>query len=1195
MYLKRMEMKGFKSFADNTQMIYNPGVTCVVGPNGSGKSNITDALRWVLGEQKVKTLRGSKMEDVIFNGTRHRKALGLAEVSLIFDNSHRFFDMDFSEVVITRRLYRSGDSEYLINGAVCRLKDVKELFVDTGMGTEGYSIIGQGRIDKILSHNPEDRRFIFEEAAGIVKYKSRKYETQKKLDSTQANMLRVQDIIDELNMRIEPLSIESEKAKKYLDFEKERNHLQIGHFVRIIDKYEHDIRLENDKKEEVLQKLLQIEQNEIYWNKKIEQIKDMLLGIEHDIQRSDNRILELTQQSVHIESKLTQILEREKFINDSKNRHIREKEVLNTSINNLRVELDNANNKEQDLSQLATDKREKWENIKKIYDESIKYINSEKKYLDNDKILLTDTLNNIEEERVEIARSESSFDSWMQRRNDIDKKNDDIDARIVDHAKKIAIAEYSLSNATQNREICSKEYIKYIEDQNILKNRRKEKQITFDDITNKIFESKKERQLLQDMENTFEGYEYSVKNLLKSCSKDSVLGHGVHGVVASLIRVPADVETAIEVVLGRKLQQVVTEDEKDVKRLINYLNKNKIGRVTFLPLTNISSNPLNIPDGVLQISGVIGTADKLVNCDQKYEILRQYLLCRTLVVEDYDTAIECLNYGKVGRSSKIKHQIVTLNGELFIPNGAISGGNIRRQQGVHILGRKRRIDDLSEIIKKEEVNKNKIHQIIDDIDGQILDLDKKIEVVEQNKKALDREIVMFEAEYNSVSKEKKKIEDEKEQFSIQREMILTQTTQLEDVLEKHRANIIVLTKQKEKTQEAIKRKSKEIDSLELNLQNIKQDLSTIEIEQVKIVEQYDFAKKECQRLSELLQTNIKNLEKLEDEQINECSEIELLNIEKTQNEDKKKQINDELMMLHEKKQDIYVKRTKYQSEYSNNKQAYETQIHERESNRQILHNQELLLAKMEAKKDAVISNLWEMHEMSLIKAREHKVDMEEKVLKARLNELQKHIKALGEVNISSIDEYNSVKERFDFLVAQLDDLVNAKQSLIKVISSIENEMINKFKDTFEVIKSNFNEIFGILFDGGHADVKLEDMENCLETGIEILAQPAGKKLQSLNLLSGGERAMTAIALLFAILKTRPTPFCILDEIEAALDDVNVYKFANFLRGFVDNSQFVIITHRKGTMEIADTLYGVTMEEYGVSKLVSVKLEDYKEA
>ncbi len=1188
MYLKRMEIKGFKSFADTTEMIYNSGVTCVVGPNGSGKSNITDAVRWVLGEQKVKTLRGSKMEDVIFNGTKHRKPLGLAEVSLIFDNSQRFFDVDYGEVVITRRLYRSGDSEYLINGSACRLKDVRDLFVDTGMGTEGYSIIGQGRIDRILSHNPSDRRIIFEEVAGIVKYKNRKIEAQRKLDSAQANMFRVQDIIDELEMRVEPLKIESDKAQEYLKYEKERKHLQIGHFIRIIDKYDNDLKKENAFKLNIQNEIKIIEDNEKIWEKDIENLDLELVNLDNDLSNADKQILNLTESLGHIEAKAIQIEEKEKYIAENQERYISQKKILEDDINNFNQNCEIVYKKQFELSEVVENYRSKIQEIKSFYEKTIENVAKAQIEVDEDKKKVIGILNQIEEYKLEIARNESSLESWLQRKEDTIKKSDEIDEKYIEIDNSLQDTLEKLSDSNNNKNDCLNKRNQNEKQREYLVKNKLGYEDELKNIINKIFESKKEKQLLEDMESSFEGYEYSVKTLLKACSKDVNLGKGVHGVVAGILEVPKLLENSIEIILGRQLQQIVTDDEQDVKRLISYLKKNKIGRVTFLPLSNLKPRELELPKEIGNIDGVIGIAHEQVGCAKGYENLVKYLLCRTLIVKNYDVAVKCI------KLKGMKHRIVTLDGEVLIVGGSISGG-ISKNKTSHILGRKRRIDELDKLIENNLISKYEKEKNIDDIKIEILSIEEKIVDINNSFQVLERDILRLESSYKQIEDEKKKLNYDSEQLDIQKDMIFNQINQITKNLTLSKESIEKLQIDKDVISSKIQDEHDVVNQLESEMANVQKQLSEIEIQEAKISEQYDYSKIEYNRLKQNLDNKINELKSLEILQIKEQEEKNMLAGQKKETNEKKNTFENNLSELKNSKIKYQQLKNKIQEKYAVKKTEYDKSLKKREENREKLHNQEIILTKIEAKKEGIISNLWEMYEMSLLEARKHRVEMEEKELKSRLNSIQRSIKSLGEVNVAAIEEYKAVKERLDFMTGQRDDLLSAEKSLKSVIKDMENEMTHRFMETFKIVKTNFNDIFHNLFSGGSSDIILQEGEDCLSAGIEILAQPAGKKLQSLDLLSGGERAMTAIALLFAILKTRPTPFCILDEIEAALDDVNVYKFANFLKGFVQNSQFVIITHRKGTMEIADTMYGVTMEEYGVSKLVSVKLDDYREA
>ncbi|MCT4565032.1 MAG: chromosome segregation protein SMC [Maledivibacter sp.] len=1186
MYLKKLEVHGFKSFADKISIDFRDGITGIVGPNGSGKSNVIDSVRWVLGEQSPKTLRGSRMEDIIFNGTSHRKPLGLAEVSLTFNNSEKFLPIDYSEVTITRRLYRSGESEYLINKTTCRLKDIRELLMDTGIGIDGYSLIGQGQIDGILSNKPDERRQIFEEAAGIVKFKSRKLEAEKKLDNTKQNLIRIDDILGELEARIEPLKSQSEKAKTFLTLSKELKELELSIFIKEIE----DVKLKLKAEEE--QFYIVKKQYEDYLNKKEhvseeqQKCQEKIEGLHNDIQSMKENYFEITNLIKKLEGE--KILFQEKIQNIDNNVSRIENEIQGISDQDKDVNIQ--------LSRLLCEKDE----LDSLISENNELLISENiKFEDNNNFIITNQ-NELEELKSKVIELLNTISSTKSEINSINTLKDNI----VNRINKIQDEKEKLSNdEKENLEglrIITKE-IEEIRDTLKQKTFRKEELIkennqyrgiyqntleTFEKEKNNLRDMQSERKVLDAMDKSYEGFSMGVRKTLKVCKDDRNLGNGVHGVVAELMSIPKEYEIAMEVALGYSMQYIVCNDEDVAKRIIKYLKQNNLGRVTFLPLTNVFSrqNRENIESKLKQFGGFVGIASDLIITSNKYDSLFNYLLGKTIIVDNIDTAV------KVSKLVK-KYKIVTQDGDVINPGGTMTGGSYKSKT-VNVFRRKRKlkeletkISDLSKLTIKYQGDLEELKKRIEDINS---DLKENASFIEDTKlMLLKKENIL-----SNIKSQGQSLNMSMDNLSKELEDLESDLKDMQDSILSKDEFIVSLKKEDDDIQSNIKIMANIIAEKQNQLNALKEKITSIKIKLASLKEKKDNNTSEITRI----QTTI---EAWKNNRINKENELSNLTKEKEEFLIKLENI---LMSMGDN--DVLSKQIEYninkfteeKGNWSNkNKELVERiQIIDNalDDLRDSLHKIEVRKARLELQNDNLIKKIWEKHELSYIDALNHKSEIEDfNKASKRINFLDKEIKKLGEVNISAIKEYEEVNERYSFLNSQKEDLTKAKESLNKVIKELENTMNKQFKKSFEEINENFSTIFNQLFNGGKAKLILEEKENLLESNIDIIAQPPGKKLQNLSLLSGGEKALTAIALLFSILRTKPTPFCILDEIEAALDDVNIFRFAEFLKEFSKNSQFIVITHRKGTMEIIDYLYGITMQEYGVSKVVSVKLSE----
>lgn len=1187
MYLKRLEMYGFKSFADKTVLEFMPGITTVIGPNGSGKSNISDCIRWILGEQSMKSLRGAKSEDIIFAGTQNRKSLGFAEGSIVIDNSDGKLPIEYNEVIVTRKIYRSGESGYFINKTPCRLKDILELFMDTGIGKDGYSIIGQGKIDEILSNKSEDRRKIFEEAAGIVKYRSRKEESEKKLEQTKVNLLRINDIVSEIESNIGPLKNQSEKARKFLDLREELKGIEVGLFLYNIEDYKNKIKelkenidiFETQKiKEEEKNNNLQFEKEEL--KKKIDELLEQIektqnLGFESEKRKeqfnseigiANERIANNQENDVRYEKEIEELEIKNKELEEEKQNKINKKTNLLNNKEKFDKELKEKEAELEKYSKTLSEKELEIESKKHIVESNVdkKYdlvgiINTEKANYENlekrEKTLKSekqDTISELDKVRTEKDDISKGFYEIQKSRNEILGKIAEINDKKEESSIKIKEFEFDINNLQS-------EY------------RMKESRYKF------LVETEKEK----------EGYARSVKSLLEGIEKSPALKKGVNGVLANLISVNEKYETAIEMALGASIQNVVTDTEEEAKKLVNYLRENKLGRASFLPITSVKGNKLAKLDKS-GINGVIGIASDLVEMNSKYDGILQNLLGRTVIVENIDSAVA------LAKKNNYSFKIVTLEGDVINPSGAISGGSVQKKT-VSLLGRGKEIKSLEKELKNIQAKIEKLQKEESDYKESISEIlktfdeeQKKLQEIEityatenQKHENIKLEILKQEAKLDKIKRDLEELENEKTECLEKQKLSEEQMNSIEE--ENNSLNLII-----EEFTNTNKDNQKYIDDLNFDITNLKISVSSFDESETSIDEMVE-------RINTDIQNNInsinnkKNLRAQIVETNNELQE-KILDIKK-QISELEKDVSDSFEKVENLKKDRTFKNEKMIK--------IESEIEEQSSKIEDIKNQlsklDVKNSKIELELNQVVNKMWEEYELTPNNTGEIKKVENPTEVQRKVNELRAQIKDLGSVNIDSINEYKEIKERYDFMSEQRLDLEEASNKLKKVINEMTNTMKEQFSVQFKVINKNFGEVFKELFGGGKAELILGDENNILECGIEIAVQPPGKKLQNMMLLSGGEKAFTAIALLFAILKINPAPFCVLDEIEAALDDVNVYRFAEYLKKFVSTTQFLVITHRKGTMEAADTVYGITMEEKGISKLLSMKLEDAKKS
>lgn len=1178
MYFKRLEMHGFKSFAEPVVIEFHEGVTCIVGPNGSGKSNISDAIRWVLGEQSPKALRGGKMEEVIFAGTASRKSRGMAEVTLVIDNSTGILDIDYNEVAITRRMYRSGESEYLINNNQCRLRDIRELIMDTGIGVDGYSLIGQGKIADIVSNKPESRREIFEEAAGVVMYKSKKAEAERKLESTAANLARVDDIVSEIESRIDGLREDSAKAKEYLALKDRYRHLEINITLKNIDNilsrndvFQKDISQLGADIEGIQQKKRDVDTTAEADREKSENLerignecRDKLLSIIEEINRLTNQS-QLDQERLDRIEKDTLRLKGE--ISDLQERLAREEE---NKAQLVKSEREISVNREKEASALQ-------EKIA-VHSALTKEASELAETIDRDRDTLFQLHNLIASKNSEAKSFESIQETLQKRKVQLHAEAEGTAATREENSSQLGQAELEQQKNRQNLTALQTEIEKLTSEKEKLTARRKELGAAIEGLKLTGSQKTARKKTIEEMEHNYEGYNYAVKYIMRAglC--------GIDGVVAELMEVPHGLETAVETALGGQMQNIICDDDASAKKAIQMLKENKAGRLTFLPTASIKANKASVDSRIEADPGYRGLAADCVRYDAKYRHIFDYLLGRVVIAEDMDAAIRLSKKGGSGL------RFVTLDGEIINISGAITGGKYKNKTA-NLLERRSEIAALEEEIQKlsEEITEateenqkaasrlgvidRRLHTLTDErreAELAQVSVQSKIASLKESLNQIENRNSRFDQELSSIDKD---AEDARKTV----EELLAQVSEAKDKIQELEASIEETMAAYEEKKTVIDQASEEITKTRIaatEWDSKKNNIDTLLARINTAAEDYTFQ----------IETREKQLGALADEKHRilfgtEGTEADTakLSAEKQELESYIAEVTAQRAALSEKLAGVMKEQQGY-TEKLNSCQDQKYQL-------------EIKLAKNETQLDTLKERLWEDFEVSYAQAvdlRNPDFVMSTSVKESR--EIRNRIRELGEVNVGAIREYESVSQRYEFLTGQRKDIVTAMDELKGIISQMDTTIKTKFKENFDQVVENFEVIFHELFGGGHAELRMEDENNPLESGIDIVAQPPGKKLQNINLMSGGEKTMTAIALMFAVLKTKPTPFCILDEVEAALDDTNIDRFSRYLRKF-DNIQFTLVTHQKATMEHADVLYGVTMPEHGISKVLSLRLGD----
>lgn len=1181
MYLKSIEVHGFKSFANKIVFKFHNGITGIVGPNGSGKSNVADAVRWVLGEQRIKQLRGSSMQDVIFSGTELRKPLGYAFVAITLDNSDHQLAIDYDEVTVSRRLYRSGESEYLINGAPCRLKDVNELFYDTGIGKEGYSIIGQGQIDKILSGKPEERRELFDEAAGIVKFKRRKYAAQKKLEDEKQNLVRVNDILAELEKQTGPLERQSEKAKIYLKKKEALKTLDVNVFllenVRVrkqLEEVEGKLHIAGGDLDETTQRYESIKEE-------YEQIQGQIEMLEQAIEEARSTLTDTGMMRSKLEGEINVLKEQ---IHSAEGNE----EHLQSRIRSIQSQIDEREKEKEGIllekgeidEKLATLEGARTE-AKQLLETTQNHIAELNSNIESGKNTIIDALNNRATIKSKMGRYDTMLEQVNIRKAELNSrllraKSDEAEqtANIQKLEEEFEAVNVVIRELDEKQKTMEKQLVSVREELTAKDQKLQAAQMKF-------HQEKSKLEALSNLTERYDGYGGSVKAVMEQKEKEK----GIIGVVADIIQAEAKYETAIETALGGNIQNIVTEDEETAKRMIAHLKKNRAGRATFLPLTSITHPQEFKNPEALKEKGVIGMADELVKIDKKYRNVAKAMLGRIVVVDHVDNAV------RIARKFDYGIRMVTLEGELLVPGGAISGGAFKNNS--NLLGRRREMEELekkvkdlaSEIerltkeIEETKTKRNGLRLEVEEVKGQ---LQRKF--IEQNTarmnviQAKDKRTEAEEG-FGELKSEEQDIEQKMKEIQLGKDEIVRE---LEDS-EKLEKNT--------ELQIAEFQKELEVHRAQESEQSVKVSEWDVEVEKMRQNE--DFHRQNLERVEHELERHSQEMQEVKDGLHLGKEEVErkkqsILEIEKTIAASHTAQTDAEKKMKEDigQKEELSAKQKGFfttREELSKRMADLDKEVYRLNSQKE----------RMEESLESQINYMWNEYEITLSDAEgmkdEEMTDLP--AMKRNISTLKDEIKKLGDVNVNAIEDYKNLMERYTFLKGQHDDLVEAEKTLTGIIDELDTSMRKQFNEKFAEINREFDKVFKELFGGGKGTLELMEDEDVLEAGIRIIAQPPGKKLGNMMQMSGGEKSLTAICLLFAIQNLKPSPFCLLDEIEAALDESNVTRFANYLHKLTKNTQFIVITHRRGTMEKADRLYGITMQEKGVSALVSVNLID----
>ncbi|MGN0298730.1 MAG: chromosome segregation protein SMC [Lachnospiraceae bacterium] len=1181
MYLKAIDVQGFKSFANRMHFDFGPGVTCIVGPNGSGKSNVADAVRWVLGEQSAKQLRGSNMQDVIFAGTENRKPLGFASVTLTLDNRDHSINIDYEEVIITRKLYRSGESEYRLNGASCRLKDIYELFYDTGVGKEGYSIIGQGQIDRILSNRPEERRELFDEAAGIVKFKKRKNVAVKKLQEEQQNLTRVNDILQELERQVVPLQKQSQTAEKYLELKNELRDYDINVFLRERETGEAEVEELEKSLEELSRQQEQKQQENETLRQSYTQTEQKISQIQQEM---DEKQVVYNQSLLDVQAIKGDI----QVLTEQINTEYASREHIENRIR--QIDKDNVARKEE-LLRLSEER----ENLSDELKQTRRSFSASQTALDDSSEQIAKMSDEIEAKKakiIELLNIKSTYSAEFQRYETILEQNKKRQRQLEEWLEKSYREQQGKQSVWQESEKeteqlqCNQislqeetDYVKKVIGQTESEIREKERSLQM--LRQYYHQTFSRAETLRNLAERYDGYGNSVRRVMELKSSRA----GIYGVVADIIGVEKKYEVAVETALGGSIQNIVTDTEQTAKQLIQFLKRNQFGRATFLPLEAMRGNNQLSNLAILKESGIIGVASELVKTDEKFVNLIQFLLGRVVVAENIDLALN------VARKYHYSYRIVTLDGDLFTPGGAMTGGAYKSSS--NLLGRKREIEELEQTIAIQAKNCREGEQELQRKKDVLEESKGHLEEIHRQQQELQVKLVENELRKKQLKQELATAAEGEEDWKLELNQLKNQSSSLEQQRSRTNDSIDAIEAKNSATENLLMEMSRSLEEKKNKEKQIRIEYNELQIKSTALQRQDTYLLDNMTRIRNEREKFYQEKKKLQ-VQLEDSEDIEAEKEEEIQSmKDKQKQLEQnvraletEIRTLRQNKEELNVR----QSSFFQKREVLNQELTDLDKN---LFRLKSKTERLEERLDHQTEYLWNEYEIGPNEAeqyyREDLGDLQQ--LREKCAAIQNRMKRLGHINLESIEQCRELVERYDFMKTQYNDLMSSVQSMRKIVTDLDQGMRKQFREKFNQIQIEFNQVFQELFGGGQASLEISEDEDEIEAGIRIIAQPPGKKLQNMMQLSGGEKALTAIALLFAIQRLKPSPFCLLDEIEAALDDSNVGRFAEYLHRLTSSTQFIIITHKRDTMASADRLYGITMQEKGISALVSVNLID----
>ncbi len=1184
MNFKQIEMVGFKSFADPIKITFDNGITAIVGPNGCGKSNVADAIRWVLGEQSSKMLRGTSMQDVIFKGTEKRKSMSFCEVSLLFDNSNKIFKTDYDEICITRKLYRSGESEYMLNRTTCRLKDITELLHDSGIGKSGYSIIGQGKVEEIINSKPIDRRAIFEEAAGIAGFKAKKVDAERKLERTRDNLVRITDIVSEIDRQLKPLKHQAEVAKKYLELKEKLKVLEVNAYI-----YQYDFAASN--KAEIEEKINAIVEEMNLRQGKLDQVILDYNNTFEKVNTIDNEISNLRDVILNITVELEKQAGQTNLINEKIQTRELEVKRLNEELNKLNEneiafsqELNNKtnelNNKKDKLTELNNTIKDVTVNYEKINSELTK---SEDDAQETQRQLF-ETLSKLGDVKAQISALNAEKTTYSENLKSLENNLSTVKGKLIESRVNVSDCKKTIEKLNAKKQELSNEINEHLTEQNRLDSEFKQNESNLNNINSNILSLEHRKKMLEDMQREYEGYNGSVKRLLTDAEKNANLKSKIVGVLASLIKVPQNFQSAIEMALGSAVQNVVTHSDDGAKELINYLKQREYGRVTFLPINTIKERYFdNSFRKLLNGNGIFGVASELISYNKNIANVISNLLGSTVVVDNINTAVA------LAKQSHYSFRIVTLDGDVINPQGSITGGS-KKAQVANLLSRETDIELSQKAILKLQTEKESTLKTISVLSNKLSAVN---EIIKQKSNELREVEISFAAEteryekYNSIC-----VNLESESNSLTGE--IAKTSQIIDAISNQLSKISSTENINENPTTTFEQTSNQFSEMRSKRDEYANKITNLKVEIASISSEILGLESEIERIKFTI-SNSKTMREELNKTIAQNNE-QLNNLKSSfNNVNTSSNINVDIKKLNDTKEEV--------NNLTAEKSNLQTTLRSLEEERMALgtevgklqdkkHQQEINLSKIDTDIETLQERVWTEYELTYNTAQDYKVpEFDVKQGLVDINKLRREINGLGNVNVNAIEDSKLLEERHGNLYVQAQDLIKAEDDLKQIIKDLSDEMTARFDEAFNQINSNFGIVFKELFGGGSAKLQLVQTDDMLEAGVDIVAEPPGKKLSNITLLSGGEKSLTAIAILFAILRLRPMPFCLLDEIEAALDEANVARFAAYLKRYSEETQFIVITHKKPTMEHADALFGVTMEEKGVSKVVSVKLTD----